>query len=72
MDTHFQKTIKELMAKNHLNQLELSRKLSIRQSQVSNWINGKSAPSYDSIKRLCLFFKISADELLDIPAFGGK
>jgi len=63
--TYFQKILHELMDEYELSQLELSRALSCRQSQVSNWLNGKSKPNYDSLRVLSSFFNVSADMLLD-------
>jgi len=63
--TNFAKVLKELMDEDGKNQLDLAQELGIRQSQVSNWINGKSLPGYHSIRTLCNYFKVSADMLLE-------
>lgn len=66
MKPNFSKILKQLMRKKGVNQLALSELLGIRQSQISNWVNGKSLPGYYSLKVICEVFKISADELLEI------
>jgi len=64
MNPQFDKILKELMKNHRLNQLQLAELLGVRQSQISNWLNGKSLPGYYSIKLLCEKLKVSANELL--------
>lgn len=58
--------MQDIMTASNLNQMEVSEMLGVRQSQVSNWINGKSLPGYYSIKMICEKLKVSADFLLEI------
>ena len=53
------------MREHGLNQQKLADKLGMRQSQISNYLNGKSKPSYDIIREISRVFKISADEVCD-------
>jgi transcriptional regulator with XRE-family HTH domain len=62
----FSKILKIAMDKKNFNQLEFSKKLGIRQSQISNWLNKKSLPGYYSIRQICIILEISADELLEL------
>jgi len=64
MNPQFDKILRELMKKCGYNQLQLAELLGIRQSQISNWLNGKSLPGYYSLKLLCEKLKVSADTLL--------
>lgn len=64
MNPQFDKILKELMEKQGFTQLKLAETLGIRQSQISNWLNGKSLPGYYSLKLLCEKLKVSADTLL--------
>ena len=64
MKIEFDKILKNLMKSRSLNQLQLAELLGVRQSQISNWINGKSLPGYYSLKLLCEKLKVSADTLL--------
>jgi len=64
MNPQFDNILKELMKKRKFNQLQLAEILGIRQSQISNWLNGKSLPGYYSIKLICEKLKVSADTLL--------
>lgn len=63
---NFSKALSQVMQEHGLNQLQLSKLLDIRQSQISNWIRGKSLPGFYSIRRICEVLHVSADELLEI------
>ena len=64
MNPQFDKVLREIMKQRDFNQLQLAELLGIRQSQISNWLNGKSLPGYYSLKLLCDKLKVSADSLL--------
>ena len=50
----------------NLNQSQLAKKIGLKQSQISEWLNGKSKPGYDSIKLICQTLGVSADRLLGL------
>ena len=50
----------------NLNQSQLAHKIGVKQSQVSEWIKGKSKPGYDNLKSLCLNIGVSAERILGI------
>ena len=54
------------MKENNLNQTQLANLLGIKQSQVSEWLKGKSKPGYDNLKNLCLVLGVSADIILGL------
>lgn len=58
--------LNDIMIDFNLNQTQLAQKIGVKQSQVSEWLNGKSKPGYDSIKAICLALNISADRLLGL------
>ena len=58
--------LKDIMIELNLNQTELANKIGLKQSQVSEWLKGKSKPGYDNIKLLCTKLDISADRVLGI------
>ena len=58
--------LKELMVDYNLNQTQLADKLGLKQSQISEWLKGKSKPGYDNIKLICQTLGISADRLLGL------
>ena len=58
--------IKKYRKFNKLTQQELGNLLGYSADTISLWEKGKIKPDYESIKKLCILFKISADELLEI------
>jgi len=66
METNFGKILETLMQEQGYNQLQLAALLGVRQSQVSNWINGKSLPGYYSIRMICIKMNVSANFLLEL------
>lgn len=66
MENNFGKIFENLMQEQGLNQLQMAALLGVRQSQVSNWINGKSLPGYYSIKMICIKLNVTADFLLEL------
>lgn len=62
----FIEILKEIMIDFNLNQSQLAEKIGLKQSQISEWLKGKSKPGYDSIKSLCLALDISADRILGL------
>jgi len=53
------------MLERNLNQLQLSKILGIRQSQISYWLNGRSQPGYSSIELLCKKLDLDVRQLFD-------
>ena len=62
----FTSALSTLMYARHLSQLALSKKLGIRQSQISNWLHSKSLPGYESIQILCKYFEIEANYFFQV------
>lgn len=58
--------LKDIMIDFNLNQSQLANKIGLKQSQISEWLKGKSKPGYDNLKAICLALNISADRLLGI------
>lgn len=58
--------LKDIMIDFNLNQSQLAEKIGLKQSQISEWLKGKSKPGYDSIKAVCVALGISADRLLGL------
>ena len=63
---NFIEILKVIMIDFNLNQSELANKLGLKQSQISEWLKGKSKPGYDSIRAICIALEISADRLLGL------
>ena len=62
----FIEILKEVMIEQDLNQTELAVKIGLKQSQVSEWLKGKSKPGYDSLKSICRALGVSGDRILGI------
>ena len=62
----FIEILKEIMFETGLNQTKFAEKIGVKQSQVSEWLKGKSKPGYDSLKAICLSLDISANRLLGL------
>ena len=58
--------IKNLRKSMNLSQEELSKKIGIPRYTISDWEQGRLEPNCNHLRTLCVFFDISADELLEI------
>lgn len=58
--------LKETMKENYLNQSQFALKIGVKQSQVSEWLKGKSKPGYNNLKSICLNIGVSGDFLLGV------
>lgn len=64
--TYFSKQLFALMDEYEMyNQEALANKLGTRQSTISNWLSGKTLPSYKQIQNISNLFNVSADALCD-------
>lgn len=62
----FIEILRDLMIDYNLNQSQFADRVGIKQSQVSEWLKGKSKPGNDNIKSICIGLGISADRLLGL------
>ena len=62
----FIEILKDIMVEFNLTQTEFAKRVGVKQSQVSEWLGGKSKPAYDSLKAICNAFDISGDRILGI------
>ena len=62
----FIEILKDIMIEFGLNQTTLANKIGVKQSQVSEWLNGKSKASYDTLKAICVALDISGDRILGL------
>ena len=61
------KRIKELREDNDIKQKEIAEILKISQQQYSLYENGNRDIKTEQIIKLCLFYKVSADYILELP-----
>ena len=60
------KKIKELRIEHNFTQIQMAKKLDMSRTGYASWEQGLSEPSSSDLKKLCVIFNISADELLEI------
>ena len=60
----FAENLKTFRLMNNLLQSDIASKLSIHQSNVSDWENGVTRPEYENLIALADIFDVSLDELL--------
>ncbi len=66
MENNFSEILKDFLEENNLTQVAFSKKIGVKQSQVSEWLKGKAKPGYDILKSMSIAFNISADYFLGI------
>ncbi len=62
----FSEILQEIMIEKSLNQTALAEKIGVKQSQVSEWLKGKSKPGYDNLRSMCENLGVSAERLLGL------
>ena len=62
----FAEQIKLLRKKHNLKQNELAKKIGVTRQAYANYEQGTREPSMDIIKKLCILFDCTSDELLEI------
>lgn len=62
----FIEILKDIMFELNLNQTQLAFKINVKQSQVSEWLKGKSKPGYDNLQAICKKLGISGDRILGL------
>ena len=66
MDMTFSNIRSEFLKGEGMKQKDFALKIGVSPSQVSEWLKGKATPNYDTLKKICAAFNISADYLLGI------
>ena len=64
--TGFNEILRDFLIENNLTQVAFAEKVGIKQSQVSEWLNGKAKPGYDTLRLMAKAFDLSADHLLGL------
>ena len=58
--------LKDIMIDFNLNQSTFASLIGVKQSQVSEWLSGKSKPGYDKLKLICEKLGVSGDRILGL------
>ena len=59
--------LKNLREDRDLTQSELAKEINMTQRKISYIENNQYEPSIEDIREICLFFRVSADYLLNLP-----
>ena len=62
----FSDILVKLLQQNNISAYKLAKDIGISETLVSNWKNGRQEPKYDNIQKLCKYFHVSADYLLEL------
>ena len=62
----FCEVLKEIRKNSGLSQLQIAKILNVDRTLVSQWERGICEPSINVLRKLCIIFDISADEILSI------
>lgn len=60
----FGEKLKELRKEKALTQKQLAALLKCSQSAIVYWENNKQEPTISALRKICLFFEVSADYML--------
>ncbi len=63
---NFSELLQNLLVEYGISQAKLSRETGIPKTTISGWLRAGRLPDYHSIRILCQYFNISADELLQL------
>ena len=58
--------IRVLRTARKITQTQLAKELGVSKQSVSNWENNNIAPSVDMVRKIALYFRCSADFLLEL------
>lgn len=65
-ENEFQEILREFLTEKELTQTAFANKIGVKQSQVSEWLSGKSKPGYDNLKQMSIAFDTPADYFLGL------
>ena len=63
---NFGEKLKELRLEKGLTQKQLAQEIGNAQSAIVYWETNKQEPTISALKKLCKYFEVSADYLLDL------
>lgn len=60
----FSRNLRDLMARDRMNQVDLARALGVTKAAVNYWVNGRSIPKVTVVQKMADLFSCSTDDLL--------
>ncbi len=61
----FSRNLRRFLIANNMTQLELSKRLGVGTTSVSNWCLGVKVPRMDKVDAMCLIFNCKRSDLMD-------
>lgn len=58
--------LQKIMEKHSLNQTSFAKVINSTQAQVSDWLSGKSKPSYENLRSIVKEFNIDGNDILNV------
>lgn len=65
MDEKFCKNLKDVRKINGLTQKQVATHLKVVESCYANWEQGRTEPNIEMLRKLCLLFSVSLDDLIN-------
>ncbi len=65
MDKKFCENLKNARKECKLTQKQVAQSLGVVESCYANWEQGRTEPNIDMLRKICLIFDISIDELIN-------
>ncbi len=62
----FETRLRDLRNQKKLTQKELAKKLNTTDDSIFSWEKGRSQPSIEAIRQICMFFDVTADYLIGL------
>ena len=60
----FSRNLRDFMARDRMNQVDLARALGVTKAAVNYWVNGRSIPQVTVVQKMADLFSCSTDDLL--------
>lgn len=68
----FAENLKDLRKEKQLSQLQLAKALNTTDDSIYSWEKGRSQPSIEMIRKICIFFDTTADLLIGLENSDGS
>lgn len=65
MDKRFCHNLKSIRKMSGLTQKQVATKLEVVESCYANWEQGRTEPNIETLRRLCVLFDVTLDELIN-------
>ncbi len=69
---HFSKTLKYLIKKNNIKNIDLANYLGLSKGAISNYVSGKYKPQTETILKIASYFDVNLENLISKKRINGK